>query len=177
MPLSIPILHQGRAYTLPILIRLVNRQTNARITPDQRVSFPSFKQNALHSGEGALRAVDETRTHDLRITSAPLYRLSYNGNLLANCSTTEYSRRVAKQQICRVKRRHFRFGRAPQKNRVSLRNSVSAPLNLCPKIYGPTRLSATPRPIPRPATPRGRRRAFRSAWDGLPARPGRRRLA
>jgi hypothetical protein len=28
-----------------------------------------------------MRAVGETRTLDLRITSAPLYRLSYNGNL------------------------------------------------------------------------------------------------
>ena len=47
------------------------------------VFVPRSHNTTPSAGEGVLRAVEETRTLDLRITSAPLYRLSYNGRRLA----------------------------------------------------------------------------------------------
>lgn len=57
------------------------------------------------SGKTSIRAVGETRTLDLRITSAPLYRLSYNGLLCPQYSERriiQQKRRAAAQHVAGI---------------------------------------------------------------------------
>lgn len=49
-----------------------------------------------------LRAVDRIRTDDLRITRAPLYRLSYNGILPQLGHRPEYSEIASKCKLRRL---------------------------------------------------------------------------
>ncbi len=60
----------------PLACSLLSRG-NSGMNVCQPLVVPN--EYALHCGRAFLGAVEGTRTLDLRITSAPLYRLSYNG--------------------------------------------------------------------------------------------------